>query len=66
MSVIGRMDKQVDEILISPLARRNAPVQDGQIREAEIASDDQDSLEKEQAPVQSKKAKEDALPVWLL
>ena len=67
MSVIGRLDKQVEEILINPLARR-AP--DGEESDADTG-ENAASLNKKPAPEEQRRAparegEEQELPVWLL
>jgi hypothetical protein len=64
MSVIGRLDGQVDEVLISPLGRKN--------RQEAIEQDEQaapvcGAVQTESDATAKKSAeKRDALPVWLL
>ncbi len=61
MSVIGRLDDQVDEILITPLSKRR--------RDEEPApppSPEADPPPVEPADKDETSAKEDELPVWLL
>jgi hypothetical protein len=66
MSVIGRMDQQVDDVLISPLARRNKQATDDQAREERITHDDKDQSKTESTSVPNRRAKQADLPVWLL
>ena len=63
MSVIGRLDGQVDEVLISPLARKNRGERDG--REGERTAPPEPQSE---APARDEKQapKQGELPVWLL
>lgn len=63
MSVIGRLDEQVDKVLISPLAGKN---------EQETSEQDNDSdASRAATPTKSdslkkRNAERDTLPVWLL
>ena len=66
MSVIGRMDKQVDDVLISPLARRNKQGTDDQAREERITHEDKGQSKTESTSVPNRRAEQDDLPVWLL
>lgn len=66
MSVIGRMDKQVDDVLISPLARKPEPNQDAQVGDEKIILPDKQRSAREAPPAQARRTKKDELPVWLL
>jgi hypothetical protein len=62
MSVIGRLDKQVDEVLISPLERK---------KKQEMNEEDEDASSREVVQTESeatvkKRPESGALPVWLL
>jgi hypothetical protein len=63
MSVIGRLDGQVDEILITPLQRKNNQETNeqeaGQSPSREMSEIESNSSEK-------KRAERETLPVWLL
>ena len=64
MSVIGRLDKQVEDVLISPLGRKSR-------REAIEQEDEQTTPRgvvegEDPEPTIKKRAENDALPVWLL
>ena len=64
MSVIGRLDEQVDQVLISPLGRKD--------RQESIEQDDQAAPPSEAVqtesdfPARKREEKNDSLPVWLL
>ncbi|MDX6271112.1 MAG: hypothetical protein QOD28_2335 [Acidobacteriota bacterium] len=61
MSVIGRLDDQVEAVLINPLKGRRAPGDEE--REPPVpASEERDSADS----VPNKREAEPALPVWLL
>ncbi|MDQ1560358.1 MAG: hypothetical protein QOD32_3418 [Pyrinomonadaceae bacterium] len=64
MSVIGRLDDQVEAVLINPLKGRRAP--DDEEREPHAphapVSEERDSA----GSVPNKREAEPALPVWLL
>jgi hypothetical protein len=61
MSVIGRLDEQVDEVLIEPLQRKNK-------QEANEQEDEHvpSRVQTESESIVKKRAESDALPVWLL
>jgi hypothetical protein len=63
MSVIGRLDDQVDEVLITPLQRKNN-------QEANEQKDEQPPLREatqiESDSSEKKRAERETLPVWLL
>jgi len=61
MSVIGRLDKQVDEVLISPLEKRETKINPDQPEN----SDSEKSVDSARREV-NKREERDALPVWLL
>ena len=61
MSVIGRLDKQVDDVFITPLEQNRPQVNIDQ----NVNSDSDDPLESEPNQVK-KKIIDDSLPVWLL
>lgn len=71
MSVIGRLDGQVDKILIAPLAKRDAPEQPGDSHNAQPSEnaapieETAQAARKGQAPANEKTRRRD-LPVWLL
>lgn len=63
MSVIGRLDGQVDEVIISPVARRGrrapeAPAEEGPTRPEEG--------EQQQEPTQKRDRERQEMPVWML
>ncbi len=62
MPVIGRLDKQVDEVIISPVSKRR--------RDEEPPDEDSDERPpstQPQTPAQDESSAErDTLPVWLL
>ena len=64
MSVIGRMDKQVDDVLISPLARKNEQRKEDQ--ESVEKPDSQAKAQPEFTSAQNRREEREALPVWLL
>ena len=65
MPVIGRLDDQVEAVLINPLEQRRTP--DEAERERPAALPAPDSEERDDADAASKKREaEPALPVWLL
>lgn len=60
MSVIGRLDEQVDEVLIKPLAKTNRPETDEQ-------KDDENSASRAATPEDAEPTPaRERLPVWLL
>lgn len=63
MSVIGRLDDQVAEILITPLQRKNNQEADEQ--EAAQPSS-REAMQIESDSPGKKRAEREALPVWLL
>jgi hypothetical protein len=69
MSVIGRLDEQVDAVLIAPLARKG----EGQARTS--AAEPHENIEQPRTATRTESEKEDSdnrrarhdeLPVWLL
>ena len=66
MSVIGRMDKQVEDVLISPLARNNNQNQEAETNDETTSPLARRQSERETAPAQKRRAEQDELPVWLL
>jgi len=65
MSVIGRLDEQVDEILITPLSKAGR-VEDRPAPEREPEGDYPPEPPGETATADESAAKDDELPVWLL
>jgi hypothetical protein len=63
MSVIGRLDDQVDEILITPLQRKNN--REANEQEAEQPSS-REATQIESDPSTENVATHNELPVWLL
>ncbi|HEV7377115.1 MAG TPA: hypothetical protein VGN95_20530 [Pyrinomonadaceae bacterium] len=63
MSVIGRLDDQVDEILIAPLQRKNN--REAKEQEAEQPSS-REATQIEPDPSTENVATHNELPVWLL
>jgi len=60
MSVIGRLDEQVDEVLIRPLSKKDKQETGAQENENQALSEPiEESAEKQER-------KRDELPVWLL
>ena len=74
MSVIGRLDEQVNAVLITPLEKRNQPQRDETAQDARTPERPVQSQEtKGQAPAGDNKMSEQEtsarpreLPVWLL
>ena len=64
MPVIGRMDEQVDEVLISPVGRRGA--RDDRRPPAGEAERIPPKDSQENPPGRGEDAGRDELPVWLL
>ena len=62
MSVIGRLDDQVNEKLIEPLARRN-PRETNEQEDEKAASSAPANVELDESKTEIKR---DDLPVWLL
>lgn len=62
MPVIGRLDGQVDELIIKPVGRRRAP------EEADAPEDarQEDTHETPRAEPDEGRRADDDLPVWLL
>lgn len=60
MSVIGRLDEQVDEVLIRPLSKKDKQETSAQDNE------NQDLREPIEETVKERDRKRDELPVWLL
>jgi hypothetical protein len=63
MSVIGRLDDQVNEILITPLQRKKNQEANG--REDEQSST-RETTQIEPDSSEKKRAERETLPVWLL
>jgi hypothetical protein len=63
MSVIGRLDGEVDEVLISPLQRKNKQETNEQEDEHAPA---REPVQTESESTIKKRAESDTLPVWLL
>ena len=61
MSVIGRLDKQVDDVLITPLEKKDSKVNRGQSENSE--SDESVDNAK---PEINKREGRDPLPIWML
>jgi hypothetical protein len=61
MSVIGRLDKQVDEVLIAPLEKN---IRKAKKMEREVSSSDETAKVKDQSANEKDENRE--LPVWLL
>jgi hypothetical protein len=70
MSVIGRLDEQVDAVLIKPLERGGEPARDG-----DGAASSNENIERPQSAIQTALEKQSTgsahderaeLPVWLL
>jgi hypothetical protein len=62
MSVIGRLDEQVESILISPLGKkRDAPEQPEQ-----PSAQETNTLREEESSAQETRTRSPELPVWLL
>ena len=69
MPVIGRLDGQVDEVIISPISRRRreeAPPPVHQNEETSEPSDTPDRVPSQTPPAGESSAEADELPVWLL
>ncbi len=67
MSVIGRLDKQVEEIIINPLAKRPADDENSDAGSAEnVAPQGDDSARRDERELPAREAEGEALPVWLL
>jgi hypothetical protein len=66
MSVIGRMDKQVDDVLISPVARKNQQARETPEGDEKTATRDESLLERETPPSRNRTTGQNDLPVWLL
>jgi hypothetical protein len=65
MSVIGRLDKQVDEILINPLSKRRRGDEEP-APPSQTEADPTPSHPSETANADETSARDDELPVWLL
>ena len=65
MSVIGRLDKQVDEILITPLSKSRRD-EDRPAPERGPEGDSRPPTPVENADVDESAPRADELPVWLL
>jgi hypothetical protein len=70
MPVIGRLDGQVDDVLISPISRRQRgeeePPTVSQNEETPEPSDSPDPAPPQTPPTGESSANADELPVWLL
>ncbi|MBV8859842.1 MAG: hypothetical protein JOZ02_23115 [Acidobacteria bacterium] len=69
MPVIGRLDGQVDEVIISPISRRRgeaAPPPTPKNEETPGPSDSPDRAPSQTSDVDESSANADELPVWLL
>ena len=69
MPVIGRLDEQVDAVLITPLAKRREPERDdGAVRSNENIARPQSAIQtaSEMDAQVGRSAKREELPVWLL
>jgi hypothetical protein len=69
MPVIGRLDEQVDAVLITPLAKRSEPEQDdGAARSNENIARPQSAIQtaSEMDAHLRRHTKREELPVWLL
>ena len=69
MPVIGRLDEQVDAVLIKPLARRGEPAgDDPAARSNENIAQPQSAIQKglETDAQAHERAEQEELPVWLL
>jgi hypothetical protein len=68
MSVIGRLDKQVDEVLIAPLSKNNRREEDarGPQQRAETQSDEPREIATTDSENPRTRVSKDELPVWLL
>ena len=64
MPVIGRLDDQVEAILINPLKRRPSPDEEGREQPA-IPAPVAEERDDANAPAEKREA-DPALPVWLL
>jgi hypothetical protein len=60
------MDKQVDDVLISPIARKNQQGQEIQASDEQTAPGDEGQSEREMSRLQNRRRERDELPVWLL
>lgn len=69
MPVIGRLDGQVDEVIISPISRQQREEESPSLHKNEETSEPSDSSDRapSQTPdVDESSANADELPVWLL
>ena len=69
MPVIGRLDGQVDEVIISPISRRRRGEEspaDSKNEETPEPSDSPDPAPSQTPPTDESSANADELPVWLL
>jgi hypothetical protein len=69
MPVIGRLDGQVDEVIISPVSRRRreeGPPPAHKNEETSEPSDTPDHAPSQTPPADESSAEADELPVWLL
>ncbi len=68
MPVIGRLDGQVDEVLISPISRRREGREPPPARDkgADAPREPQDHAPSQTPPAGESSANRDELPVWLL
>ncbi|HEX8635462.1 MAG TPA: hypothetical protein VF703_15055 [Pyrinomonadaceae bacterium] len=67
MPVIGRLDDQVEAVLINPLGKRRAPDEQGRDESSRPATSDEE-IEPGSADESSRtrRGEDAALPVWLL
>ena len=69
MPVIGRLDGQVEEVIISPISRRQREEEPPPVPENEETSEPSDApdhVPSQTPPSGESSAKTDELPVWLL
>lgn len=67
MSVIGRLDKQVEEVLITPLEKHNQPPATGdklQRREDSAPAETESNADAQEIP--RRQHTQEEMPVWLL
>lgn len=65
MPVIGRLDDQVDEVLIKPLSKRRG-VEDEQTTSKQAPLTESPTEAEPQPATRDEKSEEEELPVWLL
>jgi hypothetical protein len=69
MPIIGRLDGQVDEVIISPVSRRRREEEPPSVHKNVETSEPSDSPERATSPTPpavESSANADELPVWLL